>query len=159
MLVVVLIVVIPFAIFIFADKNGAAKKKKAFQQIANDQNMKLSVADYWNNYCIGYDDQENNLLYINSNGPETKIQKIDLDEVRKCSINKVMKDYKNGDKHYSELTRLDLEFSFVSSQSPLTITLFDAEDRFSQNEEMVRAEKWLAFINKHKYNKDKIVAA
>lgn len=159
MLVVILIVVIPFALFILADKTGGSKKKKAFQKIAKEQNVKLSVVEYWNNSCIGYDDQENTLLYINSSNPDVKVQKVELDDVRKCAIHKTSKDYKNGDKHYSEMSRLDLEFTFVSNASPMVITLFYAEENFSQNQEVARAEKWLAFIDKHKYNKNNVVAA
>lgn len=159
MLVVILIVVIPFVLFILADKGGASKRKKAFQKIAEAQHVKLSVVEYWNNTCLGYDDQENTLLYINANAPETEVQKIELDDVRKCAINKTSRDYKNGDKHYSEMSHLDLEFTFVSNTAPIAISLFRTEDNFSQNQEIARAEKWLAFVDKHKFNKHSTSAA
>lgn len=159
MLVVVLIVVVPFAWFIFAEKSAVNKKKKIFQKIAQDQNLKLALAEYWNNHCLGYDDQENILLHNNLNTPNSEFDKVELDDVRKCTINKINKDYKNGDKHYSEMVRLDLEFTFVSNRPPMTITLYNNDDNFSQNQEVARAEKWLAFVNKHKYNKNTIVAA
>ena len=159
MLVVILIVVIPFALFIWADKSGKAKKKKKFQDVAREQNMKLSVVEHWNNSCIGYDDQENTLIYINSKDSETKFQKVELDNVRKCAINKISKEYKNEGKHYSEMSRLDLEFTFVSNAAPVNMTLFSTDEGFSQNQEVARAEKWLAFIDKHKYNKNNVIAA
>lgn len=159
MLVVILLVVVPFAWFVLADRRAVSKKKRAFQKIASEQQIKLSVVEYWNNSCIAFDDQENTLLYINLSTSEPKIQKIELDDVRKCVINKTSKDYKNGDKHYSEMSRLDLEFTFVSNAAPMMMTLYAAEDNFSQNQEVARAEKWLAVIDKHKYNKNTIVAA
>ena len=158
MLVVILIVVIPFALFIWADKSGKAKKKKKFAKIASEQNLKFSVVEYWNNSCLAYDDQENILIYINSTESETKFQKVALDDVRKSVINKITKEYKDGDKHFSEMSRLNLEFTFVSNVTPVTITLFTTDEGFSQNQEVARAEKWLAFIDKHKYNKDKVAA-
>ncbi len=159
MLVVVLIVLIPFALFIWADKSGKAKKKKKFLDVASAQNLKLSEVEYWNNSCVGYDDQENTLIYINTTDLETKFQKVDLKDVRKCVINKITKEYKNGDKHYSEMSRLDLEFTFISNAAPVKISLYSTDEGFSQNEEVSRAEKWLAFIDKHKYNKNDVVAA
>ena len=159
MLVVVLSVLVPFSLFIWADKSGKAKKKNKFEKIANEQNLKLSVVEFWNNSCVGYDEQENVLIYINTHESVTKFQKVELDDVRKCAINKITKDYKNGDKHYSEMSQLDLEFTFVSNVTPVKITLYSTEEGFSQNQEIVRAEKWLAFIDQHKYNKSNIVAA
>lgn len=159
MLVIILIVVIPFALFIWADKSGKSKKKKQFEKIASEQNLKLSVVEFWNNSCVGYDDQENTLIYINTNDSETRFQKVELDDVRKCVINKITKEHKNEDKHYSEMSRLDLEFTFVSNAAPMNISLYSTDEGFSQNQEIVRAEKWLAFIDKHKYNRNNIVAA
>lgn len=159
MLVVVLSVVVPFSLFIWIDKSGKTKKKKKFENIANAQNLKLSTAEFWNNSCVGYDEKENTLIYINTQNTETKFQKVELDDVRKCAINKITKDYKNGDKHYSEMSQLDLEFVFVSNVAPMKITLYSTNEGFSQNQEIVRAEKWLAFIDKHKYNKSKVEAA
>lgn len=159
MLFVTLIVVIPFAWFILAEKSGLSKKKKAFEDIAKAHNLKFTVKETWNNTCLGFDEQENTLLYININSAETKVQKIELEDVRKCVINKTSKEYKNADKHYSEMSGLDLEFNFVSNTNPIVITLYKAEDNFSQNREVARAEKWLSIIDKHKYNKNNIVAA
>lgn len=159
MLVVILIVVVPFAWFIFAQKSAEAKQKKVFQKISKEHNVNLSVVEYWNNSCLGYDDHENTLIYINSSKSDKKIQRIELDDVRKCDINKISKDYKNGDKHYSEMSQLDLEFTFISNTQPVVITLYAVDDNFSQNRELERAEKWLAFIDKHKYNKNRVNAA
>ena len=159
MLVVILIVVIPFSLFIWADKSGKAKKKKKFLDVAREQNLKFSVVEYWNNSCIGYDDQQNTLIYINASDSETKFQKVDLDDVRKCVINRITREFKNGDKHFSEMSRLDLEFTFISNATPVKISLYSTDEGFSQNEEMPRAEKWLAFIDKHKFNKNNVSAA
>lgn len=159
MLMVILVVVVPFSWFIMTEKNAIAKKKRTFQNMAKSQNLKLSVVEYWNNHCLGYDDQENILLHNNLNTPDSEFEKVELDDVRKCTINKINQDFKNGDKHYSEMVRLDLEFTFVSNKPPMIITLYSADDNFSQNQEVARAEKWLEFVNKHKYNKDRIVAA
>lgn len=159
MLGVILCVAVPFALFIWADKSSKLKKKKKFQAVADQQGLKLSVVEYWNNSCIGYDDKENALIYMNSSSPEIKFQKIDLDDVRKCTINKTTKDYKNGDKYFSEMSRLDLDITFISNTAPEKITLFTMDEPFSQNQEIPRAEKWLAFIDEHKYNKNNAVSA
>lgn len=159
MLVVVLIVVVPFGWFILAGKMGVSKKKKEFQKIAEEQQLKLSDVDYWNNICLGFDNQKKVLLYINSNEATTEIKKVELNDVRLCVITKTNKDYKNGDKHYSELSALALEFTFLHNEAPVLMTLFNTSYGFSQNQEMARAEKWLAFIEKHKYDKQNINAA
>lgn len=154
MLVVILIVIVPFAWFILADKSAILKKKKTFQNIAKEQHVKPSETEYWNNTCLAYDAQDNVLLYINSGDSDTKVEKIKLDEVKKCAINKTTKDYKSGGQHYSEMSHLDLVFTFLSDTAPLSIALYDVNENFSQNQEMTRAEKWLAFIDRHKFNKD-----
>lgn len=155
MFVVILIVVVPFAWFILADKLAIKKKKNAIHKIAQSQEVSLSEVEYWNNSCLAYDAQRNVLLYINIGDSETNVQKINLEDVRKCGINKLTKDYKNGDQHHSELVRLDLEFTFVTNLAPLSVTLFDVNDNFSQNQEMARADKWVKFVNEHKSNKQK----
>ncbi len=159
MLLVVLIVVVPFAWFVMAERRSIAKKKQAFQKVAESQNLKFSVVEFWNNHSLGYDDQANILLHSNLNTPETEFEKVALDDVKKCVINKTNKDYKHGDKHISEMVRLDLEFTFVSTKPPVIITLYNNNDNFSQNQEMARAERWLAFVNKHKQNKNAVEAA
>lgn len=159
MIFVTLIVVIPFAWFVWAERSGMSKKKKAFEDVAKANNINFSLKEIWNNTCLGFDQSENTLLYIKINKAETKIQKIELEDVRKCAINKISKEYKNADKHYSELSRLDLEFSFVSNRNPVVLTMYNAEDNFSQNQEVVRAEKWLSLIDKHKFNKNNVIAA
>ena len=153
MLVVILIVIVPFAWFIWADKLTINKKKKAVQKIANAQDVSLSESEFWNNSCLAYDAQKNVLLYVNVGDSETVVKKIKLDEVKKCAINRINKDYKNGDQHYSEMARLELELTFVSNAAPLTIPLYDVNENFSQNHEMDRAEKWLTFINTHKFTR------
>src|SRR5690606_4724323 len=95
MLVVVLCIVVPFLLFIWVDKSTKQKKRRKFLDIAHQQNLKLSVVEYWNNSFIGYDENENILIYMNSSEPEMKFQKIDLDDVRKCTINKTTTEYKN----------------------------------------------------------------
>lgn len=159
MIFVTLIVVVPFAWFILAEKSGMSKKKKAFEDIATAHHLKFTLKETWNNICLGLDEKENTLLFITINTLETKVQKIELDDVKKCVINKTSKDYKNGDRQYSELSRLDLEFSFVSSTNPVVITFYNIEDNFSQNREVARAEKWLSIIEKHKHNKNNVIAA
>ncbi|OBX26105.1 hypothetical protein A9996_06135 [Gelidibacter algens] len=159
MVFVTLIVTVPFIWFVLAEKSGASKKKKAFNDAAKGHNIKFTLKEAWNNTCLGFDEQENTLFYININTAETKVQKVALEDVRKCVINKTSKEYKNGDKHYSEMSRLDLEFTFVSNTNPVVITLYNAEDNFSQNREVARAEKWLSIIDKHKHNKNNVIAA
>lgn len=153
MLIVALIVIVPFAWFILAEKNAVNKKKRVFQNIAREQNINLTLAEYWNNHCIGYDEGENILLHNNLNTPNSEFDKVQLNDVKKCTINQIHKDFKNGDKHYSEMVRLDLEFTFISNRPPMTLTLYNNDDNFSQNQEIARAEKWLAFVEKHKFNK------
>lgn len=159
MIFVTLIVVVPFVWFILAEKSGMSKKRKAFEDIAKVHNLKFTLKETWNNICLGLDENENTLLFITINNLETKVQKIELDDVKKCVINKTSKEYKNGDRHYSEMSRLDLEFSFVSNTNPVVITFYNAENNFSQNREVARAEKWLSIIEKHKYNKNNVIAA
>ncbi|MBJ7882085.1 hypothetical protein [Gelidibacter salicanalis] len=159
MILVSLFVIVPVVWFVIAEKSGISKKKKAFDAIAKANNVQFTSIEIWNNTCLGYQEQGNLLMYINTQNSEPKVQKINLDEVRKCVINKINKDYNNGDKHYSELSRLDLEFSFLSNTNPVAITLYNGEDDFSQNQEVARAEKWLALIEKQRSNKNSIVAA
>lgn len=159
MLFVTLMVAVPFVWFVWAERSGMSKKKKAFEAIANSQNIKFTLKETWNNSCLGFNEDERTLLYINLTKAETEVQKIELEDVRKCVINKVSKEYKNNDKHYSEMSRLDLEFTFVTNTNPVVITLFNADDNFSQDGEIARAEKWLALIDKHKYSRNTIVAA
>lgn len=159
MILVSLFVIVPVILFVLADKGGLSKKKKAFDAIAKANDVQFSSQEVWNNTCLGFQEEGNVLLYINTQNPEPIVQKIKLNEVKKCVINKVMKDYKNGDRQYSELARLDMEFSFLSNTNPVAITFYNAEDNFSQNQDVARAEKWLALIDKHKGANRRNVAA
>lgn len=159
MIVVTLIVIVPFGWFIFNEKSKALKKKKAFQKIASDKGLKLSIVEYWNNKCLGLDATENTMLFIDENTSEAQIDKIDLNDVRKCTINRTNTDYRNGDKIHSEMSRLDLEFTFISNKAPVRICLYNRDDNFSQNQEIQRAEKWLSVVDTHKYDKRNVDAA
>lgn len=159
MFTIVLCVLLPFGLFIWADKSGKAKKKRRFQDLAKQHGFNFTTSEYWNNACLGHDAPQNTLIYMNSDGPTIKFQKINLDEVKKCAINTITKVRKGGNGQYAELDRLELDFTFLSKTPAEKIILFTSDAPFSQNQEQQRAEKWLAFVNQHKFNKPAGVTA
>lgn len=150
MLIIALCAIVPFGLFIWVDKRSKSKKKKIFKDFAKQQGVSLSVAEFWNNSCMGHDSTSNILMFMNSRDSEIKYQKIQLDDVKKCAITMSNKTHKSGGREYSELEQLDLNITFHSKTTPERITLFTVAEPFSPNQELPRAEKWQAFINEHK---------
>jgi hypothetical protein len=135
---------------IYLQRRSSQERKKflkEFIQAAEQQQLSISVHDFWNHgYAIGIDTNKHKLFYLVSKEGINQKQIIDLCEAEKCSLinmNRMVNDSKVID-------RLALKFSFRNSKLPeKALEFYNKEETMAVNEEFQLAEKWVAIINAH----------
>ena len=142
--------VLPFAWFMLIGKNNARKKEKLFKDAVKNENLSFNTKEQWNNNFIGIDESKNILIFIKLINQETSVLKIDLKRLKSCQINRKTRDFKKENKMETELQSLGLELSFLMKSEINTLNLYDINDRFSEDLEMKRAEKWQTLIQQSK---------
>jgi len=131
-------------------KNNARKKEKLFKDAVKNENLSFNTKEQWNNNFIGIDESKNILIFIKLINQETSVLKIDLKRLKSCQINRKTRDFKKENKMETELQSLGLELSFLMKSEINTLNLYDINDRFSEDLEMKRAEKWQTLIQQSK---------
>lgn len=145
---------------IYLQRRGKQEKKrflKDFLQLAQQQELNLSMHDFWNHsYAIGLDSVKNKLFYLKKReGVEQKVV-FDLAEIETCRFINANRTI-NG----SRVTdRLSLEFAFLKSGLPVKILEFyTKEESMAVHDEIELAEKWMNLISSHLEVKRKLSLA
>lgn len=121
---------------------------KKVKEIAKTDQLKFDLKEGWGCSFIAIDRTKKILLFSKIVNGEVLIEKIGLDQVEKSTIHKKIKSERSGSSHVNILQKLDLEITFLASQSKaVSFNFYDAEDSYSEDYEMQRAEKWETVIN------------
>lgn len=146
-LVVTGMVFIPYFLFIFIAKQHYRQIDKMFRTEAENYNLTINVKDRWNQNAIGIDYQKNKLLFVQGRNEEMEVELIDLSVITATRILPVFKKVKKNHKLEDQLESITLEFSLLTSASPIYLQLFDYQFIDSEFYEMQYAEKWNKIIS------------
>ena len=141
--------ILPFILFTYLGRKASIKSKRIIKDLLKKEDFNCNQKELWNNNFIGIDEAKNTLLFIKLTTPQNQIERINLNEVKSCLINKTTRDYKRDKKIEYELQTLNLELTFISDKTKLTLNFYEITDMFSEDFEMKRAENWQKLILQH----------
>lgn len=138
--------ILPFIWFTYLGKKVSGKSKNIINDLLKKEDFNFNQKELWNHNFIGIDEVKNKLLFIKLSSGENSIERINLNEVKSCQINKTTRDYKREKKMESELQTLSLELTFIVGKPKMILNFYDINDSLSEDFEMKRAEKWQQII-------------
>lgn len=140
------LVFIPYFAFIIISRRENKKLKEIFFEEAFKHQLKPEDLDRWNNNLIGLDRSRSIILFVQKRKLGIFKEIIDLKEVSSCEILQEINTVKTGKRTENILQRINLQFSFRNN-SFREVTLFNYNETYVQDFEMIHAEKWKTRIN------------
>ena len=145
-LALIALVFIPYFAFIIISRRENKKLKEIFFEEAFKHQLKPEDLDRWNNNLIGLDRSRSIILFVQKRKLGIFKEIIDLKEVSSCEILQEISTVKTGKRTENILQRINLQFSFRNN-SFREVTLFNYNETYVQEFEMIHAEKWKTRIN------------
>lgn len=147
-LLLVLAVFVPFFILNSSGKGGIKLISKKVKEIAKADRLKFDLKEGWACSFIAIDRTQKILVFSKVVNGEVLLEKIALDQVEKSTIQKKVRLEKTNTGNANVLQRLDLDITFLGHQKDaISLNFYDAEDTYTEDYEMQRAEKWETVIN------------
>lgn len=115
----------------------------------NLQDLKASDFETWREtYCIGLDQKNKQLLFLNTLENEVLVQKIDLKQVSFCKPIRKFREIKKGKEKSQIISKVTLELDqFDEHKKPFIIELFDEEKSDYLINEWELAQTWSKKVN------------
>lgn len=145
--IITILGILPFIWFTYLGKKAGSKSKKEIKGLLQNEQMKFSASEYWNHHFIGIDEAKMQLVFVKLAATGNQVEKVDLNDVKSCHIDKITRDFKREKKVEQELQTLNLELTLVSSKAKVIFNFYDINEHLSEEFEMKRAEKWQEAIH------------
>jgi hypothetical protein len=141
--------IVPVIYFEYFKKHTTKKFTAYFNEIAQNNGVKLSQFDIWrDSYAIGIDSDAKQILYLKRKNGQDETQFVDLSEVNKCRVSKDDERIKTPNGEQRVTTQIDLQIEFKNPEKPhLTITFYNGKNGDSVRDEVTLADKWSRLIN------------
>tara|TARA_R110002012_G_scaffold320744_2_gene545366 strand:+ start:45781 stop:46269 length:489 start_codon:yes stop_codon:yes gene_type:complete len=142
-------VCLPLIISHFKQKSKGNLLKEKLKSIAQADHLKSSDFETWREaYCIGLDQSNNRLLFMNSFENDLHIQKIDLNHVRLCRPIRDFRELKEGKDRRQIINKVSLVLDqYDEHRRPFSIELYDEEKSDYMINEWYLAQTWSKKIN------------
>lgn len=148
-LVILGLFIIPVVYFQRSQNKTMRELSKSFKRIAVSNGINVSKSDFWDNiYGIGLDDKNNKLLYLKHNNSNDVVAVLDVNDVDKCSIEKLTEHHSSKLKHEAVVNHVDLVITHRNgNQSKDLLEFYDESVSPRLNTELELAEKWRKLIS------------
>ena len=148
-IVLIAMVCLPLIINHFKHKNKSNLLKVRIQSEAQASHLKSSDFETWREaYCIGLDQQNNQLLFLNVLETDTKVQKIDLSQVRLCKPIKSFREIKKGKENLQIINKVSLVLDHLDEQNrPIEVELYSEDKSDYLVNEWEIAQNWSKKVN------------
>lgn len=148
-LILILVIFIPYILFIRAGKMASGRFAKAIRKILQAGDLTPGIEEHWNSRYIGIDTAKHSLIFIQlSNGQEV-VKRIDLSGVQSCSLIRSSRPLRTRKGREEVLTGLVIELTYNKPGKPQELlTFYDSEERIEAYFEVARGEKWVRLIRK-----------
>ncbi|HLT51059.1 MAG TPA: hypothetical protein VKZ93_03825 [Arenibacter sp.] len=147
-ILLVLAVFVPFFILNSSGKGASKLISKQVKQIVKGDRLKFDLKEGWGSSFIAIDRAQKTLLFAEVVNDEVVVEKIALDQVAKSAIQKKLKLEKTNMGNANVLQKLDLVITFSTGHNEtLLLNFYNADNSYTEDYEMQRAEKWETIIN------------
>lgn len=143
--ILVISVFAPFFLFNAVGKGEMKKIKAQSKAAVTKHNLKVTQEETWGSTYIGIDAVQKKLLFLKVAEAEVYERIFDLNNIKGCRILEQRKVFKPKEHRDSILEKLDLEVTINSTES-VALNFYDAEQKYKENFEHLRAEKWKAIV-------------
>ncbi|WP_339870283.1 hypothetical protein [uncultured Algoriphagus sp.] len=145
-------VCLPLVLTSLKQKNKGNLLKEQLKSEAQVSHLKSGDFETWREaYCIGLDQKNNQLLFLNSMDNEKQVQKIDLSNVRLCRPIRNFREMKVGKEKRQIIQKVSLELDQFDEQTKsFTIDIYDEEKSDYMINEWELAQTWSQKINNRK---------
>jgi len=140
----VLAVIIPIVWSNIAQKNKKSKSLNNFLKFAEQQQLKITVSDVWNNiHFIGLDSEAKKLFYLKKQENDEQSVLINLLDIVSCKVVNIGRTVKTSNGSSKVIDRLELKFAFPNAKIPeKTIEFYHVDRNTAFGSELLLIEKW-----------------
>ncbi|MGJ8666616.1 MAG: hypothetical protein ACSHW7_09640 [Patiriisocius sp.] len=151
-IILVLVCTMPFILIKSNTKKRERQLKKALVNAISKDNGTLS--DYVINYnsAIGIDSSNNQIYYYSKAEDSERLQKVNLNDVKFCDVEKVTKRIKSGKSEYESIQRIALVFTSQNNAILDSFEFYNNDDGSLLTEEIALAETWKKKVNEYLQN-------
>lgn len=120
------------------------KAVKVYLAAAEQHGLTIGQHDFWNQrYGLGLDEGQRKLFYWHDDAHDPQEVVVELNEVRKCTVNNVYREV-NGNRI---IDMIGLRLTMQGARSPeLYLSFYDKEGSMMLSNELPLAEKWNGII-------------
>ncbi|MDR7130319.1 hypothetical protein J2X69_002669 [Algoriphagus sp. 4150] len=145
-------VCLPLILNHFKQKNKGNLLKERLRKETQADHLKSSDFETWREaYCLGLDQENNRLLFLNLLETDNEVQKIDLSQIRLCKPNRDFREAKEGKEKRQIIKKVSLVLDqFNELNKPFEIELYDEDKSDYMINEWELAQEWSKKINELK---------
>lgn len=134
----------------FKQKTKGNLLKERLKAEAQVEHLKAGDFETWREvYCLGLDQQNNQLLFLSLLENENLVQKIDLETVRLCRPTRQFRETKEGKEKRQIISKITLMLDhFDEQKSPVQLEFYDENKSDYMINEWELAQAWSERINK-----------
>lgn len=144
--VLIALVFLPYFLFILIGRREEKKLKNKFIEEALKCQLHIAESDSWNKTVIGLDKEKLKILLVQKRKTEIAVELIDLKNVRNSEVVQELQTVKIDTSNQKILERIDLQLNLYNNSSQF-INFYNCAESYSQENEVVHAEKWSSKIN------------
>lgn len=144
--VLIALVFLPYFLFILIGRREEKKLKNKFLEEALKCQLTIDESDSWNKTIIGLDKEKFKILLVQKRKTGIATELLDLKNVRDSEIIQEVQTVKIETNIQKILERIDLQLNLYNNSSQI-INFYNSAESYSQEHELVHAEKWSSKIN------------
>ncbi|WP_192346864.1 hypothetical protein [Algoriphagus sp. Y33] len=143
------LVCLPLILNHFRQKSKGNLLKERLKAEMRADHLKISDFETWREaYCMGLDQKNNQLLFLNLLETNNPVQKIDLGQIRLCKPARQYREVKEGKEKRQIIQKVMLVLDQFNEQNkPLEVEIYDEEKSNYLINEWELAQKWSQKIN------------
>ncbi len=149
-LVDVLIVASIFVPIVVLIRIGSSPKRKLYKQfeaLAEKNGLNIVEKEFWANSCIGIDSAKKIVLFVRNENNSVKEKLIALNNIKECKVATSVESIGTRTNKQNILQKVDLQIYFTGNSSSMdSLNFYDHHRIYSEDFEVVRAEKWKNII-------------
>lgn len=145
----VIISFLPFILFPLLKLKKEKTLKNKFKEEAISLGLNMSFELAWNTNLAGIDILKREFLFVQHLNDQFLIQRVNLKKVHNIKLVVENKQVENQEKKNETLSRVTLEFYENNLAEPLSVTLFDSDQNFTQDFELKNSKALMVELEKY----------
>lgn len=148
-IILVIISFLPFILFPLLKLKKEKTLKNKFKEEAISLGLNMSFELAWNTNLAGIDILKREFLFVQHLNDQFLIQRVNLKKVHNIKLVVENKQVENQEKKNETLSRVTLEFYENNLAEPLSVTLFDSDQNFTQDFELKNSKALMVELEKY----------